>query len=164
MRTPGRRTSLTEEEEKGERRREAGDAYHLPLARFFLLSLSFLLLNTPFSLQHANSSLSVSHSLSHSLSLFFLFALLCSRSLATTVSFFLYRSLWLSLSLSLFFSALSFGSRGGKACIIRRNSTGITLVWIPSSHPASAFLCRATNLFNHSTVDRQAAPLLACGP
>lgn len=51
--------------------------------------------------------------------------------------------------LSLSFSRL--GSRGGKACIIRRNSTGIN----PRTNPASAPLCRATNLFNHSTVERQ---------
>lgn len=55
-------------------------------------------------------------------------------------------------------------SHGGKACIIRRNSTGITLVRIPSSHPAAALLCRATNLFNRFSVVHEAAPLLARSP
>lgn len=57
-----------------------------------------------------------------------------------------------------------FGSHGGKACIIRRNSTGITLVRIPSSHPAAALLCRATNLFNRFSVVHEAAPLLGRSP
>lgn len=70
-------------------------------------------------------------------------------SLYLSLPAFLSRFLTAPISLSLSFSRL--GSRGGKACIIRRNSTGIN----PRTNPASAPLCRATNLFNHSTVERQ---------
>ena len=83
----------------------------------------------------------------------------------------LFLSLYLSLPLllsrfplpSLFLSFSWLGSSGGKACIIRRNSTGINPRTDPIQSSASAPLCRATNLFNHST-ERQAAPLLVCGP
>lgn len=69
-----------------------------------------------------------------------------SRSIFHSTAFL---SRFLTAPISLSFSRL--GSRGGKACIIRRNSTGIN----PRTNPASAPLCRATNLFNHSTVERQ---------
>lgn len=71
------------------------------------------------------------------------------RFLSLYLSLPAFLSRFLTAPISLSFSRL--GSRGGKACIIRRNSTGIN----PRTNPASAPLCRATNLFNHSTVERQ---------
>lgn len=68
----------------------------------------------------------------------------------------------ISLSLSL---CPQFGSRGGKACIIRRNSTGITLQY--GSHPVIPLLPFFVEQLIYLIIPLstgEAAPLLVRGP